>query len=1036
MAFLERLLKPVTDTAVAQVKKELSPLVSEIKKSHDEETSPRALVLDPYKLFYRKTEKGLRKPTRITFQTLRRMSKAVHIARLCINTLKHRISQTEWTIKPAKGVKKPDPVHVKVLENFFEHPNRNGETFRTFLNKILEDVLALDAACYEKVLNHRGFPSEVYYVDGSTIKPMYDFHGILGDPAYAQFMPMNSGTQPDAEWSKDEFTYIMQNPQADIQNFGYGLSPLEGVIMVATNILNADMYMGNFFDMGTLPPKLINLGKELGPNEVEAFRAYWKSEIEGKPWKTGFVAGADLQAVDLGSNLPQDMLFEKYQVWLMKLMTAAYEISPQDIGMTAEMGMNRAMSQVQKDISQSKGYLTLLNLLKEIFNNDFVKSWFKFDDVVFDWVGLDIIDPIDEARIFAIESKAGAVSINEYRAEKGLPPIKGGVKPFVIVPSIGIQYIDATPLDEVAEKEIENEMDDSGDSQDKSDESVGEQAGNAINREVGVKKEGDYGAARFGGRTTDLDDIRGIRYPFDEVSDSSTTSKRVEKKVHVGDYICWMDDRGYGQPFIWTDKFGKQGYVIKPPIGINLNGMWTEEKNTEKMAEAGLNVIPVKVVSVTDLGPYLPNVQLRHEFRDYQQMAPEYYSKKWEMKFGHSRVFDNYTVMPYIEGRSLTDAQLVEDMKRVPQEYEKMVRDLVALWKYEKAHGMADRRSNQYIVTPDKRAYGIDYQMSGNKKAWERYENSIAKALMPIPFLYNLFVSETGIDSKGLQTKKSIEIKKKERSNEGWFDFWHRKVSVPENKMIDALGDQSKKLKSNMAQVIQDQLVARKSRVPDKILSEAAQSVPVSDIGLSYTKSVEDHYKNSFELGIDNFLAKVASKLPGVTRDDLWKIVGKMNKDGISKAIERSGLYDKLKERGTNMIKTVAGNKQKKLVQYIQDEADKGRTMDTIAEDALQKFSLPLEDWEIKRIAATETAWAANQGAVTAGQEIGIQEYDVLLDPDAEPECVAEYDGQVFTANEIASDAPPLHPNCRCIVQPVIDAGDVGSLVDSINSQL
>lgn len=1027
-----------------------------------EKADPQRLVFDPMKYSYRSTERALRKPTRITFLTLRRMSKAVHIARLCINTLKHKVSQTEWNIVPVDGKIKADPHHINVLNEFFKHPNRNRETFRTFLDKLLEDILVLDAGCFEKVCNRGGFPAEIYYVDGATIKPMYDEHGILGDPAFCQFMPLNNSTKPDAEWSSEEFSYIMQNPQADIMNFGYGLSPLEGVIMVATNALNADNYMGQFFDVGTLPPKLINLGKDIAPQEIEAFRAYWKSEVEGKPWKTGIFGGGELTVEDMGNGKPVDMQFENYQIWLMKLLCAAYEISPQDIGMTAEMkmggGIGNGLAEVQKELSNSKGYRSMLHLLREIFNEEIINSWFGFNDVKFDWIGMDTLDPKNAAEIFAIESKAGAVSINEYRIQKGLQPIMGGVKP-MLVTAQGIQEIDAAPLKDEQEASIEEEME-------------------------------------------DVEDV-----------------EKIEKKVYSGNYICWVDDRGFGQPFIWTDKMGKMGYVIKPPVAVNINGIDLEPVLTQEMANCGLNVKPVVVVSAKDINQYLPAAELRSEFKNYQRMTPAYDSKKWEIRFGHSREFQKYTVCEYIEGRGLTEELLLDDMKRVPDEYSKTIEDLAKLWKYEKEKSMGDRRANQYIITPDKRAWGFDYQFTGSEGAWDKYKNAIPKILEPIPKLKQLFEHLTGMDAENVETHKSMTdlfdredahwigetmglswedidkgefvmglneelehiditngdpiktakivlahlnedknyysklkevmktIKKKsykERSIEEQHNFWHKKVSVPEGKLAAHLKNQSKKLKPTMARIIKDEMVSRKAIASDKVLAEAANEVPESDIALKYTKSVARFYKQSFELGVDNYLDKVAQKLgsKGVTKEVLDKLVGKPK---INKAIERSGLYDKLKERGTNMIKTVVGNKQTKLVSYIQDQADQGLPMNEIADDAMEKFALPLEDYEVQRIAATETSWAANQGSLEAGRELGIDQYEILLDPEACPECEdayakdggAEGQGDVFTEKELEDvGEPPHHPNCRCEVEPYISDDNIDEVVQGILSQL
>ena len=111
MSIMDKFLNPFVNRISTEVAKKMEAVE---QKNIEKSNQIQGLSLDPSKLFYRTPEKGLRKPTSITFDSLRRVSKAVHIARLCINTLKHRISQTEWNIVPAEGVNKPDEHHLNI----------------------------------------------------------------------------------------------------------------------------------------------------------------------------------------------------------------------------------------------------------------------------------------------------------------------------------------------------------------------------------------------------------------------------------------------------------------------------------------------------------------------------------------------------------------------------------------------------------------------------------------------------------------------------------------------------------------------------------------------------------------------------------------------------------------------------------------------------------------------------------------------------------------------------------------------------------
>jgi len=96
-------------------------------------------------------------------------------------------------------------------------------------------------------------------------------------------------------------------------------------------------------------------------------------------------------------------------------------------------------------------------------------------------------------------------------------------------------------------------------------------------------------------------------------------------------------------------------------------------------------------------------------------------------------------------------------------------------------------------------------------------------------------------------------------------------------------------------------------------------------------------------------------------------------------------------------------------------------------------------------LARTVTNWSYNEGAVALYQEESIKEVEwMTTEDDATCEYCAEMDGTIIPTGdsfmsagdlldpELASSAlpmdvehPPLHPNCRCTILPVISVEDV-----------
>jgi hypothetical protein len=957
------------------ITKTTEQLEKDIQNWKPSDTNRKGIMLDPLKLFYRRTEKGLRKPSRITFETLRRMSKSCSVARLSINTLKHEVGKTKWSIVPVDPKQVPDDKKVKEVERFFNFPNED-DNFRTFLLKIIEDILSLDAGAIEIVKNSKGGIAEMYYIDGATIKPAIDIHGVLGDPAYFQFMPLNSTGKPDAEFSRDEIVYITMNPQGDIKNYGYGLSPLEGVIMVATNILNADNYNGSFFEVGTLPPILVTLGVNMAQSEVEAFRAYWKAEIEGKPWKTAFLGGVEKpEVLKLQDQTNKDMQFMQYQLWLARMMTAAYEISPQDIGITFDI--NKAVAEVQREISKAKGYRTLLEIIKEAFTQQIVWKQFGYTDLMFDWRDVDLVDAEVRARIFDIEGKMGAVSINEYRKDIGKDPIKGGTQPFILTAG-GPSYIDSTPLEDMSQEDADAEA--------------------GTEKQVETHEGGEYGT---GGQRTE----------------TSTTKKKIEKTVQTGRYLCWMDDRGYGQPFAWTDLLGDVGYYIKPPVSVNLNGPDEEAQITQEMANLGLNVIVAKKVPKKEiLNSYLPSGLVQKEFDKYVQMSPDYYSKKWDVKWGKTRDFPYYIVSEYKRGHNLTDEKMVEDMKRDPPSYRRAIYDLANLWLEEKDRQLGDRRANQYLITPDKRAWGFDYQFEGGAShTWDHYKDEIPSVLDGIPELKSLFLDLISGKIKKKIKKSRLNKSIIAKANDKLHDFYHSQIAELEQDLSSHLNNKMKAIYSDVI-IPRMKNVANGKQITKQWMDEVDDewSNADEDWQIDETKKRSNLYGNVFKAGIGLGTFLIANSL-----------MSPESKEGLDKYMntKMTGISDDWSkmfiDRSSASVKSSAMSLHDSVRNYLDKAREEGLDYKTMAKDI--KDIMGWEDqWRAQRIARTESVWAANQGVMKAAEQVGIEEFSVLYGPAPCPDCMDVFgDGDgPFTGDEIGEI--PLHPNCECTANPII----------------
>ena len=667
--------------------------------------------------------RGLTKPGKIGYETLRRIATSVYVARICINALKAKVTKTKWVIQHIDQIerkKNKDDERIKEVTDLFKHPNINNETFRTLLDKMCEDLLVLDSVSVEKTRYPDGKLAELYFVDSATIRPVYDEHGnqdievplktINGDEtlpvSYLQILNNSQYGGPEsgdivAAWPKKDFLHFHMNPQGAMESFGYGLSPLEGVLSVVSNLLNSDNYNSTYFEEGAFPPVILNIVGNINQRDMEAFKEYFYQELNGNFHRPALMASQnESKVINLKEFNNRDMQFMEYTNFLAKMLCAAYGMSPEDIGLTDTTG-SKNVSETQKEISEQKGYSSILHLIKEVFNQEIIWKDFGYDDLEFDWVADDSLAPDAASTMYDRDLRNGSLTLNEVRLKKGETPYGEFADKPMILGANGYQPLIAEP--EPAE---------------------------------------------------DNDKIIGGEKPYNE----QKKVEKMQKSVFTqSGYKIWADDRGVSQPFIWMDIKTGFGTVIKPPVAVNLESQKLEIDLTHKLAEMGLKVGVVNKMTYVEVRNMLKSKpDILSEFDNYCNMTPEFDSERYRSKFGGSRKYAYYLVSDYVDGYALSNPLLLADMKRDPRSYQKAIQDLAELWKAEKSMLLGDRRSDQYIIDMDKRAHGFDYQFAGDQERWERTKDSIVNTLDTIPELRDLFmthVNYTGFSLKSILNK-------------------------------------------------------------------------------------------------------------------------------------------------------------------------------------------------------------------------------------------------------------------------------------------
>jgi SPP1 gp7 family putative phage head morphogenesis protein len=114
------------------------------------------------------------------------------------------------------------------------------------------------------------------------------------------------------------------------------------------------------------------------------------------------------------------------------------------------------------------------------------------------------------------------------------------------------------------------------------------------------------------------------------------------------------------------------------------------------------------------------------------------------------------------------------------------------------------------------------------------------------------------------------------------------------------------------------------------------------------------------------------------------------------------------------------------LINIINHGIEDGKSVPEIRNIIEEDFNVYSKN-QAQRITRTEVIRTSNQATLDAYEQSGVVEGKQWLTAGAVDEC-AEYDGQIESldgnfysdTSDFADGDPPLHPNCRCVLLPVL----------------
>ena len=354
----------------------------------------------------------------IAFDTLRKFSINHEISRAAINYRKRQLSGLEWDIVAAEDDNDTiDEVKQAELRVFFKQIGGIGNKYRKFTNKLVEDLLVLDAVALEKQKTMGGGLYTLIPIDSSTIRVVVDDTGgtpLPPDTAYKQVIR----GQVTAEFTTDELVYDMMNPRS---NSPYGLAPLESLLVVVSSSLKAGLYNLGYLTDGNIPEGFFGVPKDWTPQMIKDFQENWDAVMAGDEAATSKLKFAPEGSYQPAKK-PTDMAWDVFNVWLMKVTCALFDVQPSEIGFHEKGSMGGAgMAKQSAETSDNKGLLPLAKFVEEIFT-DIIQVELGCPTLKFHFKGLAEKDELQTATIAEVKIRSGQRTINEVRTDDGLDP--------------------------------------------------------------------------------------------------------------------------------------------------------------------------------------------------------------------------------------------------------------------------------------------------------------------------------------------------------------------------------------------------------------------------------------------------------------------------------------------------------------------------------------------------------------------------------------------------------------------------------------
>ena len=392
----------------------------------------------------------------IPFKTLRAAADQIDILRRCIEVRKAKLTGLDWDIvlsesASEKIIAESGGNHLRAMaearekfapeiarmRSFWETPDpQNGLAFVDWLSMAIEEIDVLDAWAIWPQMTVGGEIRGLQILDGSTIKPLIDDRGMRPMPEYgpafqqilygfprSEFSATIDDEAADGEYTSDELAYFVRNRRS---NTVYGLGPVERSLPLADIYLRRQQWIRSEFTDGTMPKSYLELPESavMSPDQIRAYENIYNDDLSGQTGQRNrlriLVPGGKLNFEEGYSDKFSDAMDN----YLIASITGHFGVLPSEIGFNGSGSLGASgLQEGEAEAGDMIGIIPTANWISQMLSA-LSYRWLNMPrELEFRLAPSERNNTQEAAMRDEIRKRSGGMTVNESRAEQGLPLI-------------------------------------------------------------------------------------------------------------------------------------------------------------------------------------------------------------------------------------------------------------------------------------------------------------------------------------------------------------------------------------------------------------------------------------------------------------------------------------------------------------------------------------------------------------------------------------------------------------------------------------